>query len=113
MKNAQMAQSPVVLLGGAAATMIRGRGALQDIDQVSLFLSIVKQAGTINQNCDIVPVLEDAFQAAQSGTPGPVFVECPIGLLYDQRLVRNWYGRGTETGPGTRPWTLAFKPGGK
>jgi acetolactate synthase-1/2/3 large subunit len=30
-KNAQLAQSPVVLLGGAAPTVLRGRGALQDI----------------------------------------------------------------------------------
>jgi len=41
-KNAQMAQSPVVLLGGAAPTALKGRGALQDIDQMALFTSIVK-----------------------------------------------------------------------
>ena len=28
-KNAQMAQSPVVLLGGAAATLLKGKGSLQ------------------------------------------------------------------------------------
>ncbi len=28
-KNAQMAESPLVLLGGAAATVLKGRGALQ------------------------------------------------------------------------------------
>lgn len=33
-KNAQMAESPLVLLGGAAATLLKGRGALQDIDQL-------------------------------------------------------------------------------
>src|SRR5690606_24809600 len=33
LKNAQMAQSPVLLLGGAAPTALQGRGALQDIDQ--------------------------------------------------------------------------------
>jgi acetolactate synthase-1/2/3 large subunit len=33
LKNAQLAQSPVVLLGGAAPTLLQGRGALQDIDQ--------------------------------------------------------------------------------
>jgi acetolactate synthase-1/2/3 large subunit len=33
LKNAQLAQSPVVLLGGAAPTALQGRGALQDIDQ--------------------------------------------------------------------------------
>jgi thiamine pyrophosphate-dependent acetolactate synthase large subunit-like protein len=29
MKNAQMAESPVLLLGGASPTLLRGRGALQ------------------------------------------------------------------------------------
>jgi acetolactate synthase-like protein len=92
LKNAQMAHSSVLLLGGAAATVIKGRGSLQDIDQVALVKSIAKIAVTINQNCDIVPVLEHAFQVAQSDVPGPVFVECPIDLLYSESLVRQWYG---------------------
>ena len=29
-KNAQMAQQPLLVLGGATATILRGRGALQD-----------------------------------------------------------------------------------
>jgi thiamine pyrophosphate-dependent acetolactate synthase large subunit-like protein len=41
-KNAQLAQSPIVLLGGAAATLLQGRGALQDIDQLALFRPHVK-----------------------------------------------------------------------
>lgn len=90
-KNAQMAQSPVVLLGGAAPTVLKGRGALQDIDQRSLMLPLVKSAFTIHQNCDIVPTLDAAFAAAASGVPGPVFVECPVDLLYAEELVRSWY----------------------
>src|SRR5436309_357588 len=35
-KNAQLAQSAVVLLGGAAATLLKGRRALQDIEQIPL-----------------------------------------------------------------------------
>lgn len=96
LKNAQMAQSPVVLLGGAAATVIKGRGSLQDIDQIALVKSICKIAVTINRNCDIVPVLEHAFQVARSDVPGPVFVECPIDLLYSESLVRRWYGAGSQ-----------------
>ena len=46
-KNAQMAQSPVVLLGGATATMLRGRGSLQDIDQMSLMTPHVKWCRTV------------------------------------------------------------------
>src|SRR5260221_92835 len=48
-KNAQMAQSPVVLLGGATATMLRGRGSLQDIDQMSLMRPHVKWATRVTR----------------------------------------------------------------
>jgi acetolactate synthase-like protein len=32
-----MAESPILLLGGAAANLLKNRGALQEIDQMSLF----------------------------------------------------------------------------
>lgn len=94
-KNAQMAQSPLILLGGAAATILKGRGALQDIEQIKLFKTLVKWATTIKQDCDIIPTMEEAFEVAKSGIPGPVFVECPIDLLYDESLVRKIYGSFT------------------
>ena len=94
-KNAQMAQSPLILLGGAAATILKGRGALQDIEQVKLFKTLVKWATTIKQDCDIIPIMEEAFEVAKSGIPGPVFVECPIDLLYEESLVRRMYGSFT------------------
>ena len=91
-KNAQLAQSPVILLGGATATVLRGRGALQDIDQMSLFEPHVKWATSVRRVRDLVSVLEEAFVVAQRGVPGPVFVECPVDLLYDQETVRGMYG---------------------
>ena len=99
LKNAAMAQSSVILLGGAAPTVLKGRGALQDIDQMSLLRPVVKQAFTIKRNCDILPVLESAFQTATSGVPGPVFVECPIDLLYPEKMVREWYGGQKQAAP--------------
>ena len=69
-KNAQMAQSPLILLGGAPATVLKGRGALQDIEQLKLFKTLVKWSASIAQDCDIVPILEEAFDAARSGIPG-------------------------------------------
>ena len=95
-KNAQLAQVPLILIGGASATVLKGRGSLQDIDQLTLLKPIVKMCQSIKQNCDLVPVLEDAFAVAQSGVPGPVFIECPIDLLYDEAIVREWYQGGSE-----------------
>lgn len=90
-KNAQTAQSPVVLLGGAAATLLKGRGSLQDIDQMALLRPHVKWAAAARRVAELVPLLERAFREAQSGVPGPVFLECPIDLLYDEATVRQLY----------------------
>jgi acetolactate synthase-like protein len=97
LKNAQLAQSPMILLAGAAPTVMKNRGALQDIDQLSLVKSITKLALTIRRNCDIISVLENAFDVCRSGIPGPVFVECPIDLVYSESKVRQWYGVESES----------------
>jgi acetolactate synthase-like protein len=91
-KNAQLAQSPVILLGGATATVLKGRGALQDIDQLALMEPHVKWAVSCNRVRALVPTLEKAFTVAQEGVPGPVFVECPVDLLYPEENVRQFYG---------------------
>jgi len=97
-KNAQLAQSPVVLLGGAAATVLKGRGALQDIDQMALFKPHVKWAKAVTRVRDLAPMLRQAFHIARSGVPGPVFVECPVDLLYDEAVIREWYAASTPKG---------------
>ncbi len=97
-KNAQMAQSPIVLLGGATATALKGRGALQDIDQMALIKPHVKWAKSARIVKELAPALARAFEIAQTGVPGPVFVECPVDLLYDESIVREWYGLKSQTG---------------
>ena len=105
-KNAQLAGSAVVVLGGATGTLLKGRGALQDIDQMSLFAPHVKWAGAAKTVRELVPLLDKAFAEARSGLPGPVFLECPVDLLYDAELVRGWYSAagkgGGVVGLGTR-----------
>ncbi|MBP7735597.1 MAG: thiamine pyrophosphate-binding protein [Spirochaetes bacterium] len=108
--NALHAQTPMVLLGGAAATVLKGRGSLQDIDQLGLLKAAVKRTLTIRKNCDIIPVVQSAFRIARSGVQGPVFVECPIDLLYDEKTVREMYGTksGGPAAAGLRTRILNF-----
>ena len=100
LKNAQLAQSPVILLGGAAPTALQGRGALQDIDQRPLVAPHVKLFRKIRHVRDLGPAVEEAFAVARAGVPGPVFIECPVDLLYDEASIRQWYadaaGKGTS-----------------
>lgn len=98
-KNAQMAQSPVIIIGGAAPTALKGRGALQDIEQIGLLKSVVKWSKRVGKVAELIPAMEKAFRKAQEGTPGPVFIEIPVDLLYDENTVKQWYGadRGGKT----------------
>lgn len=93
-KNAQLAQSPLLVLGGATATILKGRGSLQDIDQMALVRPHVKHAARVTRVRDLGPALAGAMREALSGVPGPVFVECPVDLLYPETLVREWYFAG-------------------
>ena len=100
LKNAQLAQSPVVLFGGAAPTALQGRGALQDIDQRPLIAPHVKLFNKVKRVADLAPAVEEAFAVAREGVPGPVCIECPVDLLYDEANIRQWYadaaGKGTS-----------------
>jgi len=86
-KNAQLAESPLVVIGGAAATLLKGRGSLQDIDQSSLLKSATKKCFSVDCVRDIVPTMREAFRIAQIGRPGPVFVELPLDVLYPYNVV--------------------------
>ena len=97
-KNAQLAQSPLVIIGGATATVLKGKGALQDIDQMALMKPHVKLAIGVANVRDIVPAMLRAFASARSGVPGPVFVELPVDLLYPEAIVREWYGLDSKGG---------------
>ncbi|MCO4764222.1 MAG: thiamine pyrophosphate-binding protein [Myxococcales bacterium] len=94
-KNAQLAESPLILLGGAAPTVLKGRGALQDIDQMACVKAYVKETIEAHTVGSLIPAVERAFKISQAGVPGPVFVEVPIDVLYPETLIRGWYTDST------------------
>ena len=61
LKNAQMAESPVLVFGGATATVLRGRGSLQDIDQISILQSITKWAQRLGTRAHHAELALDAL----------------------------------------------------
>ncbi len=111
LKNAQMAQSPLLLFGGATALVLKKRGSLQDIDQHSIVKSMVKWSTTIKNVKEIPQKISEAFFKAQSGVPGPVFIEVPIDVLYPEHLVRDMYGidkiKGTGLSKRITRWYLS------
>ncbi|HEY3445042.1 MAG TPA: thiamine pyrophosphate-binding protein [Myxococcales bacterium] len=79
--NAWAANTPMLLIGGAAPTFNQGRGALQEMEQVPLFKTITKWADRVPAP-ELVPAfMAKAFRVALSGRPGPVFLEIPWDVL--------------------------------
>ncbi len=109
-KNAQLAQSPLIIIAGAAATMLKGRGALQDIEQVVTMKPHVKWTKSITRVKDIIPTLERAFSISQSSIPGPVFIEIPVDVLYQETLIRSMYlenmGKGRTLSQKIMKWYI-------
>ena len=112
-KNAQMAQSPLLVFGGATATLLKGRGALQDIDQMAIMKPLVKWAVQVKTVPSLAPTVERAIAIATEGVPGPVFVEVPVDVLYPESIVRMWYekeaGLGKAKGIGAKALELYIK----
>jgi acetolactate synthase-1/2/3 large subunit len=110
LKNAQLAQSPVLLIGGAAPTALQGRGALQDIDQRPLIAPHVKLIRQVRRVADLGEAVSEGLAVARSGVPGPVFIECPVDLLYEEATIRQWYedaaGKGTSLADRALRWYL-------
>ncbi len=113
LKNAQMAQTPLLLFGGATATLLKGRGALQDIDQLALIKPAVKWAVQVKTVPSLPAIVERAIQIATEGVPGPVFVEVPVDVLYPEATVRGWIekelGFGKAKGIGQKALELYVK----
>ena len=98
--NARLAQSPLVLLGGAAPTALQGRGALQDIDARPVVAPHVKRAIAVRRVAELEGRLDEAFALALEGVPGPVFVQCAVDLLYPEAMIREWYAQAAGKGTG-------------
>lgn len=53
---------------------------------------------------DIQSMLEKVIYAAQSGVPGPVYLQLPVDFLYPEPVVTEWYG--LKAGSKSIPWWM-------
>ncbi len=82
--NAWRSQSPMIVIGGQAALPTLGMGALQEMDHVSVLKPITKWSVQVPSIKAIPEYVERAFRAATEGVMGPVFLECPMDILFDR-----------------------------
>jgi len=72
---------PLLILGGRRPLSMRGMGSFQELDAAALFQPITKWSAVVRKTSEIQSYIEEAFQIAISGRPGPVYLDLPEDVL--------------------------------
>ncbi|MCX7915286.1 MAG: biosynthetic-type acetolactate synthase large subunit [Verrucomicrobiae bacterium] len=75
--DAYMDSVPLVVITGQVPTKMIGRGAFQETDVFGLSAPIVKHSYLVMNTEDIPRIIKEAFYIAQTGRPGPVWIDIP------------------------------------
>ncbi|MCH8885392.1 MAG: thiamine pyrophosphate-binding protein [SAR324 cluster bacterium] len=82
--NALIDCAPVVAIGGSSAIGQFGRQTFQEIDQLAIMKGCTKWCDRVYNLKRIPEQVNFAFQKAMSGKPGPVYLDFPGDLLYEE-----------------------------
>ena len=82
--NALIDCAPVVAIGGSSPIGHNGRQVFQEIDQVAIMKPCTKWADRVYNLKRIPEQVNNAFQHAMSGKPGPVYLDFPGDILYQK-----------------------------
>lgn len=81
-ENANANRFPFLLLAGSAETSLRGMGAFQQLDQVSLLRAsgakFAEQPASLGQ---LSQLIREAYQICQYGRPGTAYIDLPADLI--------------------------------
>lgn len=66
---------PVVAITGQVASSLIGTDAFQEVDVLGLSLACTKHSYLVTDVADLPRIIDEAFEIARSGRPGPVLVD--------------------------------------
>lgn len=75
--NAFMDSVPMVIITGQVPSPLQGTDAFQEVDIFGITLPIVKHSYIVRNVNDIPHIVNEAFQLAENGRPGPVLIDLP------------------------------------
>ncbi len=87
--NCAVAQTPLVVIGGARPLVQADQGALQELDQLSIFGPLTKWAAVCGSTARIPEYVATAFRHALAQPRGPVYLELPMDVLFDEAIPEN------------------------
>lgn len=75
--DAKLDSIPLVCITGQVPLSMIGTDAFQEVDTYGLSIPITKHNYLVRRAEDLPRVIDDAFRIAQSGRPGPVWIDIP------------------------------------
>ena len=79
--NAHRDSIPMLVITGQVPSGLIGTDAFQETDVLGMTLGIVKHSYLIDDADSLPTIMEEAIELAQSGRPGPVWIDIPKDLL--------------------------------
>ncbi|HXJ37500.1 MAG TPA: thiamine pyrophosphate-binding protein [Candidatus Eisenbacteria bacterium] len=104
--TAWRANIPLICIGGQAPRAFQDMGGLQDMAHVDLMRPITKWAVSVPAANRLGEYVATAFRVATTNVPGPVFLEMPLDLLFDNvddKDVVEWQHTRTQAGVAPDP----------
>ncbi len=75
--DARLDSIPLVCITGQVPTSMIGTDAFQEVDTYGIAIPITKHNYLVRHISELPQVISDAFRIAQSGRPGPVWIDIP------------------------------------
>ena len=75
--DAYMDSVPMIAITGQVPRAMIGRGAFQETDVFGMSLPMVKHSYLVMDTADLPRIIQEAFYIAQTGRPGPVWIDIP------------------------------------
>ncbi len=75
--DARLDSIPLVCITGQVSTSMIGADAFQEVDTYGIAIPITKHNYLVRHISELPQVISDAFRIAQSGRPGPVWIDIP------------------------------------
>ena len=89
--DAYMDSIPLVVISGQVPSAVIGTDAFQEVDTFGITLPIVKHSYLVKDVRNLESVIDEAFEIASSGKPGPVVIDIPkdvSGLICEKSNAR-------------------------
>lgn len=75
--DARLDSIPLICITGQVPSSMIGTDAFQEVDTYGISIPITKHNYLVRDISDLPQVISDAFRIAQSGRPGPVWIDIP------------------------------------